>query len=72
MSVRAQTMDVSKTVKILKDHIHVAAERGMSWVKTVKPAPYHVEEFSQKPVVGLSALLNGLSDIPLRTSAVSG
>ena len=40
-------------------------------MKMVEPAPYHVGGDSQKPV-GLSALLNGLSDIPLKTSAVSG
>ena len=38
-------------------------------MKMVEPA--HVEGDSQKPV-GLSALLTGLSDILLRTSAVSG
>ena len=41
-------------------------------MKMVEPAPYHVEEFSQKPAVDHSTLLNGLSDIPLRTSTVSG
>ena len=64
-------MGVTKCATTLWDHTHVAVKKAMLWMKMEEPAQYHVVGDSQNPV-GLSIAPFGLSDTPLKISAVNG